>query len=143
MSWGTKIILSFVVFMTGMLAMVFYVFNLKMDLVEDNYYEQDLKYQEHINTLEKTLKDRENLQIVKKAGSIDIQFPEQGSTPGGEIFFYRPSDAGKDFKINISPDVKRMQNVSTSNLDPGIWKIQVTWYSDNQKYYKEERVFID
>lgn len=143
MSWGTKIVISFAVFMTGMLAMVFYVFNLQMDLVEDNYYEKEIKYQDHINLLENTLNNKDNLEIVKETGSINFQFPAEGSAPGGEIFFYRPSDAGKDFKVNISPDENRMQNVSTSGLIPGVWKIQVTWFSDNRKFFKEERVYID
>lgn len=143
MSWGTKIIISFAVFMTGMMIMVFYVFNLKMDLVEDNYYEQEIKYQDHINTLKNSNDFSDKLMIKKEKENIYFQFPAEGSVPGGEIFFYRPSDAGKDFKLNIATKEDRSQEINTTNLTPGIWEIQVTWYSDNNKYFKEERVYID
>lgn len=143
MSWGTKIVISFAVFMIGMIGMVVYVFNLQMDLVEDNYYEKEIKYQDQIDILTATQNLKAELKIDQASHSISFDFPKEGSLPTGEIHFYRPSDAKSDFKVDIATDDERKQTIPTEKLIAGVWEVQVTWYSDNQKYFKEERIFID
>ena len=143
MSWGTKIVISFAVFMIGMIGMVVYVFNLQMDLVEDNYYEKEIKYQDQIDILTATQNLNNELKIDQSVNTISFDFPKEGSIPTGEINFYRPSDAKSDFKVSIVTDTDRKQTVLTHELAAGAWEVQVTWYSDNQKYFKEERIFID
>lgn len=143
MSWGTKIIITFAVFMSGMLGMVFFVAGLKMDLVEDNYYEKEINYQDEIDVLSETSDLKTPLGIKYTGKAVSFTFPEQGTMPAGEIHFYRPSDAGKDFKVNIGTDSERIQNVDASELSQGIWKVQVTWFADNKKFFKEESIYIN
>lgn len=143
MSWGTKIIITFAVFMSGMLGMVFFVAGLQMDLVEDNYYEKEIKYQDEIDMLNETKELDTQLEINYNGKEISFIFPEQGSMPTGEIHFYRPSDAGKDFKVNVNANSQRAQNIEADMLARGIWKVQVTWFADNKKFFKEESIYIN
>ncbi len=143
MSWGTKIILTFAVFMIGMIGMVVFVFNLQIDLVEDNYYDKEIKYQDQIDILSDTRRLEKSLDIKLTEKAVSFNFPEHETTPAGEIQFYRPSDAGKDFKLPIKTGEDHSQSVSTAEIAKGLWKIKVTWMADNKKFYSEETIFIN
>lgn len=143
MSWGTKIVITFVVFISGMLGMVLFVAGLQMDLVENNYYEKEIKYQDEIDILTQTGELDTPLKIKYNGKEISFVFPEQRTMPTGEIHFYRPSDAAKDFKISLGVNENRIQNVDTGNLSSGLWKVNVTWYADNRKFLKEESIYIN
>ena len=45
MNWGYKIMLAYVVFIAGILFLVFKSSSQKVELVTENYYEQELKFQ--------------------------------------------------------------------------------------------------
>jgi hypothetical protein len=49
MNWGNKLILAFVVFAAGMAFMVYQAVNTDFELVEKDYYKQELRYQQVID----------------------------------------------------------------------------------------------
>lgn len=143
MSWGLKIVVSLGVFMAGMIAMVFFVASLQIDLVEEDYYEEEIKYQDKIDVLTETNELGAPLSIKYTGKHISFDFPEQGTMPTGEIHFYRPSDASRDFNVSISADSDRNQLVDAAKLTPGAWKVKVTWFADNKKFFKQETIYIN
>ena len=56
LSWGTGIVISFVVFMSSTLAVVIYLMNQDVDLVTRDYYKKELAYQDQIERIERTNK---------------------------------------------------------------------------------------
>lgn len=143
MSWGTKIVVSLGVFMAGMVAMVFFVAGLQIDLVEENYYEEEIKYQDKIDVLNQTNDLNAALSIKYDGKIVSFIFPEQNTMPTGEIHFYRPSDASRDFKVDISTNYERAQQIDAAKLSPGAWKIKVNWFADNKKFFKQETIYIN
>jgi hypothetical protein len=53
-NWGTGIVLSFIIFAASILMIVLFPFNQKADLVSDNYYEREIKFQEQIDKMSLT-----------------------------------------------------------------------------------------
>ena len=49
MNWGYRIIIVFVLFIAGILSMVLYVNSKGADLVAEDYYMQEVNYQDIIN----------------------------------------------------------------------------------------------
>ena len=143
MNWGKGIVIAFILFAAALFAAVGFTLSQRVDLVTDNYYEKELKYQEHIDVLKETGNLESRLLIQNSEGAVVFTFPDGKTVPAGEINFYRPSDASKDFSVNVSTDGNGIQLVPTAKLDRGMWKVQVTWYSGNKKFYKEEKLFIN
>ena len=49
MNWGYKILMVYVIFIAGILLLVFKSSSQNQDLVTEDYYEQELKYQQKID----------------------------------------------------------------------------------------------
>ena len=62
-NWGTGILITIIVFMIITLGTVFTFMNEKVDLVTDNYYKKELKYQKQIDKLNRTHDMRMDVEI--------------------------------------------------------------------------------
>ena len=60
----------------------------------------------------------------------------------GRIEFYRPSAAGMDHTVKLTPDAKGVQRVEAADLAPGLWKVRVSWTVRNQDYFLDQKVVV-
>lgn len=144
-SWGTKIAAVYILFVIGVLIMVFVFMNQEVHLVTDNYYAKELEYQNHIDKVNRTNQLEEQLDIRNQQTFIKFIFPKQFDykTIKGTINFYRPSDPAKDISFEITPDSFNTQIVSTEKLTKGIWKVKVDWLANNISYYNEKIIMVN
>ena len=141
MNWGKGIIIVFVIFFAGMAFMAYKSITKNIDLVAQNYYEKEIKYQDQIDKINKTNSLNEKLKIVSTESSIIISYPHATGLKG-EISFYRPSDAKKDFRLPIEAGKDNKQIINTQTLQKGLWKVQISWNTSGQDYYNEEKIMI-
>jgi nitrogen fixation protein FixH len=145
LNWGTGIAIFYSLFVIVMAGMVVLSKSFDNSLVVDNYYEEDLRYQSHLDKVENSKGLANDLSIVENETekSLRFQFPREISAVSGEILFYRPNDATKDFSIDIHPDEEGAVLVPTGKLLPGRWKVKVDWQGDGKAFYKEETVILN
>lgn len=143
-NWGTAIAIVYTSFALIMVGMVVYSKKFDHSLVVDNYYEEDLAYQAHIDRLENSrgLEQDLTIQLEKKDGIILFQFPDGFQQLGGNIWFYRADDKSKDFKLTIEPDDEGKVLVPSKTLAPGLWKVKVNWEGNGTPFYKETAIVI-
>lgn len=143
-NWGTGIFIFLTLFIVGVI--VFYLFITKLDirLVEDNYYEKELAYQQKINKIENTRLLNGKIIIDRMPGMIALRFPslESGLKPEGTVLFYRPSDPDKDFSADLQLNDSLQQVFDISKIDKGKWIIKIDWKMGGKEYYFEESVFF-
>lgn len=142
MSWGKGIILVFAVFMLGIGVMVYQSITKNIDLVSNNYYEKELRYQEQIDKINNTNSLKDGLKVESTGNAIIITYPSDKNKISGEISFYKPSDAKNDFKVNVEPGSDLKQVLNTDKLTKGLWKVQINWAMDGKDYFNEEKVMI-
>jgi nitrogen fixation protein FixH len=141
MNWGKGIIIVFVIFFAGMAFMAYKSMTKNIDLVAQNYYEKEIKYQNQIDKINSTSSLKEKLMIETTGGSLVITYPETTGLKG-DISFYRPSDAKKDFKLPVEAGKDNKQIINTQTLLKGLWRVQVNWSADGLDYYNEEKIMI-
>ncbi len=144
-NWGLWLTVFLILFVLGNVAFVIIVSNINFDMVEDNYYEKELKYQQKIDKMSKLHNLKDSLTIVRTEGKkLIIDFPDdlKGKTFKGNIHFYRPNDRKMDFNIEIKPDSNMQQTVDYSKTAPGIWVIKIEWQSNGDEYYYEEELVL-
>jgi hypothetical protein len=139
-SWGIKITMLYVGFVILILIMVSMAMNQKIDLVSKDYYEQELNYQEKIDKTNRShaLSQQLSWQVLEHA--LLLKFPKQfkGRIIKGKIYFFRPSDERMDTTLDfLSADSSMDLNINTSQLKKGLYKMQVDWEVDKEKYYNE------
>jgi hypothetical protein len=113
------------------------------DLVTEDYYGEELKFQSDIDkeTHSKTLKT--NLTWTKTDEGITINFPEDLDIKNvkGKVFLYRPSNKQFDFEIPISLSNHTLL-IPDKRLLGGRWNIKVDWSYNTELYlYKSEIVY--
>ena len=113
--------------------------NQKVDIVTDNYYEKELKYQEQLDKVARTRALKESFEITNTGKELIIKFPNLPDKNQSKdlISLYRPSDDSKDVKIPVLTDTSRTQVVSVDRLVKGYWKVKINWTSGGSEYYYE------
>lgn len=141
--WGTGIVIAFLVFAAVILTMVFISMNREVDLVSDDYYQQELRHQDQIESVKRSNVLTEQPRIGLRNGIVTLQLPRQFSTSTtGTLTFYRPADRKKDFVIPLKVDSTGTQFVQTTSLQKGLWRVKARWSHLNQTYYHEEPITI-
>lgn len=144
MSWGTKIVIALIIFGITVISITVFFMTQKVDMVTDNYYEKELKYQEQINRIERTNKLSKQPEIQYDGNMIKIIYPNIPDKVSAKDFvlLYRPSDNSKDIKIPVNTDTSGTQVISAERLDRGVWRVQVNWTSSGSEYYTETIVNV-
>jgi hypothetical protein len=142
MNWGTSIVVTFILFAGFIGGMVFLMSRQQVDLVRDDYYQDEIAYQRHINRLARTtlLTNPVTMTYEPTAQQVTIVLPD--SLQKGEVTFYRPSDRRQDMRVNIKRNPQHAQRISTEKLAKGYWKVQLNWSDGQLDYFKEESLFI-
>lgn len=143
--WGVGITVFYSVFVLLVISFLFFSFGMKTDLVEDEYYEKSLKYDEVIEKTNRSNRLEKNILAEYINGAVLVTFPGIGSGNkiSGQIKFYRPSDAGKDFTIDIITDTSRKQLIDVARRDKGQWVMKFDWKSGDSAYYYEKKISFE
>lgn len=139
-NWGTGIFIVIVLIFGGVIAFFIYSSYLDVNLVETNYYEKELVYEQRIEKIRNADKMPEKIRIVPFQDHIMFHYPDTIMSTGisGSIYFYRPSDETKDFTVVIAPDDSLRQMISKRDLLPGKYIIKMEWEMAGIFYYLEE-----
>ncbi len=105
------------------------------DLVTDNYYAEELAYQNDIDKLEMSKTLKENISYEKTADGLMIKFPDAIDIKKvtGKVFLYRPSNKQLDFEANISLS-KPYLLIPDNRLVDGRWNIKIDWQYNGKSY---------
>jgi len=141
-NWGWGIFLTIILFMGIIIAIVAVMMNREVDLVTDKYYDKEIKFQQQIDKEKRTAELNENITINYSGNLVTLKFPKENK-PEGVLYFYRPSDLHKDFKIPISVDNNFSQSLDISKLDRGLWKLKIDWSSNKSEYFFEKSLMLN
>lgn len=145
-NWGTGIVIAFVAFISFIMYFIITMMTdskYDHDLVVEDYYKQELQFQDDINKETNAKSLVENISWKKTTEGIIIIFPEnlQKDNITGKVFLYRPSNKQFDFEIPISLSNHNLLIPDKRLLD-GRWNIKVDWQYNGKNYlYKKEILY--
>lgn len=143
-SWGVGISIAIIVFTLVSFWLIYFSFGQKINLVRDDYYEAEVKFNEKMEAIKRTdlLTEKLNVNLTNKG--IKVSFPKivNLNNVNGTILLYRPSDRDIDIKLPIQVDSSGTQLISTQNMMNGMWKVQVEWAVDSTSYYNEKIIMV-
>ena len=142
MNWGNYIVVSFIAFglFIGYMAVV--SFQQNVDLVAEDYYQQEIEYQNHIDKLSNAENLAEEVKVQQSNGQLSVRFPKTMQNISGKIILFRPSDSALDRNYEILLDENSAQNITTAGLAKGMYKVKVDWTNGEDEFYREETIFI-
>ena len=143
MSWGTKILIVFILFVGGILFMVIKSSIQKTDLVTTDYYAKELKYQDKIDEMKRVSALSAPVKYQLKDNKVIIDFPKDfnGKKLTGEALLYCPSDENRDIRqtFSILDEPLKMKVPVTKS---GLYQLQLSWQDGKTSYYFENKIFL-
>ena len=141
-NWGTGIIIAFISFISFIMYFIITVNvhdKYSHDLVTEDYYKEELAYQNDIDKQKNAKALTENITYKKTTEGLIILFPKGFNVEEitGQVFLYRPSNKHLDFETTISLS-KNYLLIPDKRLVDGRWNIKIDWQYKGQSYlYKE------
>ncbi|MBR9915340.1 MAG: FixH family protein [Algicola sp.] len=145
-NWGTGIVLAFIGFIAFIMYFVINMNTLKKydtDLVVEDYYKEELAYQNEINKENNAKTLEKNVSWTRTENGLEIAFPEtmDAKEITGNVFLYRPSNKQLDFETTISLSDHNLLIPDKRLLD-GRWNIKVDWQYKGKSYlFKKDIVY--
>lgn len=142
-SWGYKILLVYLGFVVGILFLVFKANNQNFDLVTEQYYEAELKYQDVIDQKNRVAQLSEAPKLAHTVNSLTIQLPKEFEEKSvkGEIYLYRPSDATKDLRKDFVTNQPLIELTLDKELS-GMYDLKLSWQANGITFFHEQKVFF-
>ncbi len=142
--WGWGIAIFYSLFVLTFILILLYSFGQDNSLVVEDYYQQDITYQERMNKRDNYLGLTEKVTYSYDPSSavLVLSFPRSMSSSDGTVQFYRPSSAKQDYLVNLDLDSLNQQVIPVGRLIKGRWKMQLEWEANAIPYFMEEQILI-
>jgi hypothetical protein len=119
--------------------------NTNYELVEKDYYKNELRYQEVIDATQSANALVSPVKMEQADdGNIVLQLPEEmkEQSVSGDIWFYCAYDAAKDRKFVLQPDANGTQTFQLHTLASGKYTVRIGWTGNGKKYYAEKELTV-
>ncbi|MDB5203690.1 MAG: FixH family protein [Ferruginibacter sp.] len=143
MNWGYKIIVVYIVFISGILLLVFKSSSQNQDLVASDYYEQELKYQDRIEQVKRADALSVPVTYHLQNGILLVKFPaEMSNLPvNASVLLYCVADQAKDLHFSLHTDNGQTQ-IAIPAVNHGLHELQVTWVAGKESYFDKQKIML-
>ncbi|MFA7381285.1 MAG: FixH family protein [Bacteroidia bacterium] len=139
-NWGHKLVFFGVCFMLFVMGMVFYMTQKKNELVDENYYEKGIRFQEELNKFNAT--EGKDIDFTYATATAEIQFKIPTPSTAVKVQLYRPSDSKLDQNMEVTTDADGKAMLSTSAMAKGLWQVKLEWAANNSIVTFEKAITV-
>jgi hypothetical protein len=142
-NWGHKIAAVYILFVVGILFLAYKASHEEFDLVNNDYYGEELKYQNVIDQKARVAALSAPVQVEQESHKITISFPQDFTNQPikGEVYLYCPSDEKKDIRQPFS-----ISNLTCVTQVPakakGLYDLKLSWEAGGQTFYQEQKIIF-
>ena len=142
--WPLGILAAFALFFCGLTTALVIASTPHESMVSENYYEQELTFQDQINGAARALKSGATLSSDAVGGKVVITVPaaQLAQKLAGTIELYRPSDPKLDQSLPLTPRANGTQILDVSKLATGLWSVRVKWNAGGEIYFLEQKITV-
>ena len=142
--WPYGIILTFVLLFCGITTVIIIATTHREAMVSENYYEQELTYQNQIDGTARAQKAGAAIALDATSGNVVVSVPavQLSQKFSGTLEMYRPSDPKLDQTLNLAPLPDGKQTLDSSKLATGLWVARARWNVGGEDYYVEQKLTI-
>jgi len=141
LNWGQSLALAMLAFMIFILSFVYKTFTNKSydhHLVSEQYYKDEINYQQEIDAVANAMRLTENVKLAKTDKGLEIIFPTEVKDIAGTIEFQRPSNTKLDLNLPIKLNVNSVF-ISKDKLVDGLYNVKIWWKGNDTQYLFKEK----
>ncbi|BEV04920.1 FixH family protein [Chryseobacterium gambrini] len=137
-NWGHGVIIALASFMIFILSMMFLFPNgqKNSEMVTDNYYEEELKYQDVIDAKKRADELKEKPTYSQNPSGIRITFPKDYNNSNTKVKFVlnRTDDQNLDVHKTVQLDANQSFLIPAQVLKLGNYTLRLNWTKDKTDY---------
>jgi len=128
-------LLAFIIFILSML-FLFPNGQKNSEMVTENYYEEELKYQDVIDAKGRADQLQEKPVYSQDKNGIKITFPKEYDNSNATVKFVlnRTDDQNLDIHKSVQLDVNKSFLIPAQVLTPGNYTLRLSWTKDKKDY---------
>jgi hypothetical protein len=140
MNWGKSIFWVFVAFAVGIGYLVYRATQTQFELVEDDYYEQELSFQDQINQAQRAIDQHLTVKSWRGSEAAIIQIEgAKGPVSGGKVWFYDAQNRSNDrrFELQQSDSAQweiPLTELAQSALHNATYELKCQWYMQGDTF---------
>lgn len=144
MNWGYKILIVIIVFVVGMLSMVYISMQQTNDMLDENYYVREKQFQSLIDAQKALQKIQTQPLVVQNDNQVTVQLPDSSfdNISEASVDFLKPDNQKLDISYKLQPDVAGQYNIDKTSLTKGMYKVRVKWTNAGQLYYSDDNFYV-
>jgi hypothetical protein len=133
----------YLLFVCGILFLVLQSSRQRVDLVSDEYYEEEVRYQQRIDESRRAdaLSEKPKLQLAENSISVLLPAEFEGRQAAVKAHLYCPADSRRDIILETATD-RRSLRLDWKGQRRGLHILKLNWSADGVSYYSEENIFI-
>jgi hypothetical protein len=137
MNWGKSIVVVYTIFVIGIVFLVYKSSQQKIDLVDPNYYQQEIQFQKEIDDSQNANSHHYSAYVITENGYEFIVVDSNcGKTLKGDAQFYCPSDSKKDVKMILPQTMDSKWKVPMNALKSASYKLKVKWSNEHAESFQ-------
>lgn len=142
--WPHAIIIWMSLFASGVVSYIVFAQTNRMELVGADYYEQEIRFQQRIDSVDRTRAVQKDVTVGYDKGLIRIVLPAEHAkqNPTGGIHLYRPSNSKLDQHVKLVVGPSGEQQLDAKSLQGGLWKVRVTWTVGKDEFYFDQSIVV-
>ena len=142
MSWGKGITLVIIVFLCGMLGMVYVASLQTNEMMDDHYYERELAYQQVIDGQQNSMRADQQSMLRMDSSGVSVYLPNAHLPAAeGRVSFIRLSNQQLDRSFTLKADSAGRQLFPAGEFVRGEYLMRLQWSSNGEAFYREETFF--
>ena len=144
MNWGNKLLVTFLVFAGGMGFLVYRSVKTNYELVEKDYYKNEIGYQQVIDGTNRANQLSRQVEVDQSADGVRLSFPPEMKDKkiSGDVWFYCSYDQKKDRKFNLSLNSEGIQMFPLVKIQPGNYVVKISWMYNDEKYFTQKNFSV-
>lgn len=140
MNWGKGIAIAIASFMIFILVLVFTLMSKSAELESDDYYKQELEFENEIQAMNNANNLSEKVDIKSNGEYLTVQFPSSGNVSKMIVELKRPNDKKLDKIYKLSDS--KLLTVPSSELTKGVYEIKVFFKKDGKECLTKSSIKI-
>jgi FixH len=144
MNWGNRLLVTFLVFGAGMGFLVYKAINTNFELVDKEYYKNELRYQEVIDGIKRANALSDVVKLAQTDKGVILQMPSEmmNQKISGSVYLYCAYNSKRDKQFALITDDKGMQVLDVKSIAPGDYTARINWNANGNNYYTEKPITI-
>lgn len=142
MNWGKGLALSLIAFAAMMAAFGIASARRTEQLVTEEYYAEELRYQQRIDAQERARALSAPVLMRIAGDRMELRFPPElaGKRITGTLTLLRPNDARADRKLEVAADSAGVFVSAPLRLWPGRYDASLEWFVDGLAHHTAEKL---